>query len=318
MFALMGRAPRSHHHGRPQDRPERPGELAHAGQAAAHGQPARPPLHSPDGGREAEDKQREKCERRFRGWGLAANIASALATIFAAAFAAGAYEASLRAVGEARSQVEAARTANGIARDALVAADRPWVRVDVSMNGPVRTSLKGTNFSLRFTLKNVGHSPAMLVALHASMVLDAQATDLLADQRKLCGPLRAGAPQSVGDGKFLFPDQEVVLVRGTSFDLSRANVDRWSLTGAPRSLKLQLSPAVVGCVAYRFASGDDRQHQTGFIYSIHRTGDAPLSRLLPIEVEFDQVFREEESTNVLAEEIALRPDGRDGAGFYAD
>jgi hypothetical protein len=65
-----------------------------------------------------------------------------------------------RNVEVARKSSLAAQRSADLAEKALVAANRPWIKVDVMVGGPIVYDVNGANFSIKFILKNIGRSPA--------------------------------------------------------------------------------------------------------------------------------------------------------------
>lgn len=61
----------------------------------------------------------------------------------------------------ARAAAQAATGQAELAREALVAAHRPWIKVGAELAGPVRYNESGNIvFPIRFAFENIGHSPA--------------------------------------------------------------------------------------------------------------------------------------------------------------
>jgi hypothetical protein len=67
-----------------------------------------------------------------------------------------------RSIEVARRSANAAKESADIAKNALVATNRPWImiRADIAVAGPIFYNVNGVNFTLRYILRNVGHSPA--------------------------------------------------------------------------------------------------------------------------------------------------------------
>jgi hypothetical protein len=61
---------------------------------------------------------------------------------------------------------KAASDANRLNRDNFLATERPWVKVDIEVAGPLFYDVNGVNVALRFRLKNIGHSPATHISIN--------------------------------------------------------------------------------------------------------------------------------------------------------
>ncbi len=59
--------------------------------------------------------------------------------------------------------ITAAEKSAEVAERALIAAHRPWVKADIQVGGPIFYNVNGANFTLGFSLKNIGRSPALNV-----------------------------------------------------------------------------------------------------------------------------------------------------------
>ena len=75
----------------------------------------------------------------------------------------------------------AAKESADTAKNALVAANRPWIKADISVGGPVFYNVNGMNFTLRFILKNVGHSPATNIWVEAQILAPALGVETIGD-----------------------------------------------------------------------------------------------------------------------------------------
>ena len=118
------------------------------------------------------DERQQRCERRYWIVTGITSVAATLATVVAAGFAIGAYNASWESVKEARNQViEANRQANeavrqsGILRDTLIASNRAWLDMDIEIASDLNPQVDGENLTVQATVHNFGHSPALGVFL---------------------------------------------------------------------------------------------------------------------------------------------------------
>jgi hypothetical protein len=83
------------------------------------------------------------------------------------------------------------------AERSLIAANRPWIKVDLRVGGPIHYNANGANFTLIYVLNNIGNSPALNVDVRPRVInfmLNAR-TELLKDiegWKKLDSPIWRG------------------------------------------------------------------------------------------------------------------------------
>ena len=145
---------------------------------------------------------------------------------------------------------------------------RPWVKVETEIAGPLEFIIGGFgNLPLRFTLTNVGKSPAFNFTLVPWGFLVFQGhDDPQKEQRERCGRWRDQSLDNPARGSVLFPGDHLVWdqlgVRGVGFspdEMQKGLVDE----NGQRDLHIW----VIGCADYVFGE-PKRHHQTGFIYSL--------------------------------------------------
>lgn len=159
---------------------------------------------------------------------------------------------------------ETAKKSVEIGEKALVAANRPWIKIDLQVAGPIKYDATGANITLRYGLRNIGHSPATNVSIELNVFAPAIGIDKILDSRaelqKIVAALKARPPGPFGLA--LFPDetvaQEITVTIGTD-ELKRI------------TQKVEfVTPYIIGAVDYRFGI-DEKSHQTGFIIEVHRS-----------------------------------------------
>jgi hypothetical protein len=156
------------------------------------------------------------------------------------------------------------RTAE-IAEKALVAANRPWVKVDIQVGGPIFYNENGANFTLRFVMKNIGHSPATNVWPSSRVIFPviSETTprnfDPRGEMQKDIAHLKTRPPSPFGFA--LFPDD--IIIQDITMTMSRDDIKRAT------ELIEAIYPTVIGAVDYRMGF-DEKSHQTGFIVQIKR------------------------------------------------
>jgi hypothetical protein len=108
----------------------------------------------------------------------------------------------------ANTHARAAEEANKINRGLLIATQRHWVSVKLLINGSLTYNEAGANFPLRFTLKNIGHTPAIRAWPHARPVLIGEALDLGQRQRAFFEEVKGPKYHAVL-GRTIFPNDEI-------------------------------------------------------------------------------------------------------------
>jgi hypothetical protein len=167
----------------------------------------------------------------------------------------------------AKSSAEAAKRSADIAERALVASNRPWVKVEPTAIGDIVYNVNGANFPIQYTLSNIGHAPATNVWIDARIAAPAIGVDGSYDPRsellKEIASLKARPP--VGFGVTLFPGEAIsqtVTVSIGADELKRI------------TQKVQfIFPTIFGAADYRIGF-DDKAHDTGFMFRVGRS-DAP-------------------------------------------
>jgi hypothetical protein len=183
-----------------------------------------------------------------------------------------------------RKAAEAALTSAQTAERQLVLSERPWVKIE-SVPGPTKPLTYddgGANLTLKFALRNVGHSPAGSVRIEvAAYPLGAptRSQDYVAEQKKLCDPIRADKPNPHEPGYRLFPGD--LMMEEIGFSIHKNEIDQ-TIEKISAAIQKRLSPSetsfipvIVGCVDYRFDFAPDEHHQTPFIFRLLNKRDAP-------------------------------------------
>jgi hypothetical protein len=159
------------------------------------------------------------------------------------------------------------------ARTATELSQRPWVSIDPIQLTDLIFDRNGAHVSVAFTLKNSGHSPAAHTFLEAELFpLQGEnfVFSALDRQQHICGPLRARADNDRAEfATFtLFPDVAIPKSIGLSVGMDQINQAERHDGGKPFLMEL----LILGCVDYRFEF-EKGHHQTGFMYSLARSGD---------------------------------------------
>jgi hypothetical protein len=192
-----------------------------------------------------------------------------------------------RAVGDAamaaraaQDSADAAKDGVKLARKAFTADQRPWVSVVISIISPVTYDQAGSaQITFRFTLRNVGRSPATNVDVFPK-IYPSSNKRLLArlEQKQMADIARIPSPpeEFFGDiflGDVLFPGSEPMTIE------MRLTVNRGEIDAAIAEIGAEhryFVPVIVGSVGYGFTFEGGR-HQTGFIAEVLKIEDTPKS-----------------------------------------
>ncbi len=140
---------------------------------------------------------------------------------------------------------------------AFEAAQRPWVAVEMSIMSDLTYNESGdAEITIRFTMRNVGHSPAVDVLVIPTLFMGSSER-ARAEREKSCEGLRKRPPADMG--QTLFPGQ-------TSTQDVRLSFTRQQIIQANKSLPepYVLALSLIGCVDYRVMIARRDHHQTTF------------------------------------------------------
>ena len=158
-----------------------------------------------------------------------------------------------------------ARRAADAAENIFVATQRPWVKVSIDAAGPLVYDESGANVAFRFTLENIGNSPARNVWVEARLIAqgiglaDEPLSDARHLQRQLIAELKGRGPSPYGF--VLFPKD--VAAQDIPFNIPQDELTR--ITQRVDFMHIQL----VGAVDYNSGFGAE-SHQTGFVVEVGR------------------------------------------------
>ncbi|MGC1777090.1 MAG: hypothetical protein WBB34_04035 [Xanthobacteraceae bacterium] len=127
--------------------------------------------------------------------------------------------------------------------DAMNAERRPWVfATNISISRPVVHDGEGLHISLKFDLRNGGHSPAVQTAVKFNTRIGS--LNFLDEEKIVC----AGQP---GLGNTIFPDSPAT--QEVSDLLSESQTAAAAATGIK-----YMVPIIVSCISYRFPDREGR------------------------------------------------------------
>jgi len=179
---------------------------------------------------------------------------------------------------------DAARSAANTAAKALEVSDRAWISVDASVSGPLTfDDTNGVYVGFRFTLNNVGRSPAQGVHISPELVMTVLLSNTESEQKRICEGHAKAVKAGVRHQEYtVFPGEPDI--EEERIQLSTKEIDAFysptekALGGRPDPLPIGL----VGCVDYTFLSSPVH-HQTGFAFQIlTRDTRGPLISQTPI------------------------------------
>lgn len=180
---------------------------------------------------------------------------------------------------KADAQSQDIQTELAIGRDDFVSTHRPWVAFETKIGA--RGIWYETDGSLRFTLvftcKNIGTTPALGVSVNSNAYLWVPIPSDVETQKTICKSLSVPMTNDHVAGTAIFP--EAVEPIEVTYGITKANLDAYVAQG--KSIII----TIAGCVDYEFSFGAHVAHQSGFIYYLgkpHPT-KATLAPILPME-----------------------------------
>ena len=247
----------------------------HGSEPAGHDQPLRAaPLPSPDERQYASDERHKRGERIYWRVTGAASVVATIAAGAAAWFAYGAFT-------ETRRQADTAQ-------EALIAADRPWIKV-LGLSAPeVEIRDGGVFLNARLSVKNIGRSPAQHTHVRARLQADGSAIDEARDAEAFC---REAAVRGIPFVESLiFPDDDRALAVHAladvriiaqhwrdrierDFQMARSAFGDDPVAERRRAERLsypvRVGLTLIGCITYVIPTGRS-YGQTAFIYGFNR------------------------------------------------
>lgn len=177
----------------------------------------------------------------------------------------------MRSNAVSRRAVRKSDEATSLARQTLIATQRPWLQiVDCGIKGSLEWDELGNGVvPCRFLLKNTGNSPAITVSFNVSKLihLRGENTDIISLYRAYCDRCQRGliAPQQ---GYIVFPDQTLDVPWKFTLDeddFTKALANEASFRGVGKEVRIHM----IVCVTYNTKLDSERRH-TGGIYEIRR------------------------------------------------
>jgi len=173
----------------------------------------------------------------------------------------------------AADTAQAAKQSAEVAKDTLVATNRPWISVDIGIASDLTYDAQGdARIVIKFILKNVGKSPATNVRIEPEFAVifgDSRPFQkAISDRQKL-------RPAGLGNlGVTLFPGE--TQIHSHNLPISRVAIDTYIKKmaadygeEAAKTMGMSFLPTLVGCVDYKFTFAEGH-HQTGFILDLRK------------------------------------------------
>jgi hypothetical protein len=139
------------------------------------------------------------------------------------------------------------------AKDTLIASERPWVTLDVGISGPFIIDANGANVRTRMTLQNVGHSPAIGVAIWTRFYpYTLNNRDAASERQKVCSQ----APIDPTTTGTIFQESKPSDIPRGDYLLQ---IEKAELDNMIQSKGL-IAPTIMVCVVYRTTFNDELHH----------------------------------------------------------
>jgi hypothetical protein len=207
----------------------------------------------------------------------------------------------------------AAQQSANVARDTLVATERPWISVKMQI-GPKGLSFDrdGAHLDVTIILKNSGKTPAVGVSIQGMPQLEPPVSIVhglpimrgIAAQDEICNAAKRQPFDLKGVGFTIFPGD--TLTTNMLFGFGNEEAVKNIIAEQSQNPNRLYYPVFVGCVDYFTTLGDDLHHQSRFYYNVGRvsTGGELMQ------------FRYSDGDR-LASELILNP-WIEASGFQAD
>lgn len=270
----------------------------------------RPPQRNPhperNEWREEEDLRAQRDMSRWAFWSL---IASWVATVGSGIGIflvwqtlrqnRGATEAANAAVGIAQQSLEETRKTTQITQKQLIAAQRPWLKVQIVIDSPLVHADDGTvSLSILFIVQNIGNYPAKDVWLNPKMSIPAfNAPEMMSNIHlaSVVQETRESGDRFSSFGHFIFPGDPISM--RWIFKIGKDEIK------AATQMVQFATPVLAGSISYRFDTSEE-MHQTAFVRHICRTDrDRPEAKAA--NRAQDAIFMDE--GNIAKEDLTFRP-----------
>lgn len=201
---------------------------------------------------------------------------------------------------------KAAKESSDTAKNALIAANRPWIKTEIQVGGPIFYNVNGVNFTIHYVLKNIGRSPATNIMVNPQVFAPAIGVDASFDLRGELMKVIVAQKAHVRNpfGFALFPDE-------TAIQNVTVSIPQDELKRITQKVEF-IMPTILGTISYRMGL-DTEVHQTGFMFEVRRS-DRPRPESIEKKRSPIAIFPDE--GDIREEDIRLFRSFFDGG--YAD
>jgi hypothetical protein len=217
------------------------------------------------------------------GVGVVFSILAAAGAVGAAIYARGAYVQARNQADADWASAEAAKQQAGIAQQALIDSNRPWIAAEIQQWSDLAYGPNGLTLTLAIKITNTGNAPAIGVNVSPGFLtpesFNLHEEDQIDKLRQKCGSL---AKQGLGlnrwpVGGLLYPNQPSTQFITIFFPIKdiAASTAAWSKQLKAPDLAAHgiINPSIYICIDYVLPA-DGSHHQTGEILDIYRTNPA--------------------------------------------
>ncbi len=160
-----------------------------------------------------------------------------------------------------------------MAEATLIASNRPWLDLDISISGPLTFDQEGAHLPIVVSTQNVGHSPAVRVSDSQEFVQSLLSTNPQPWQelKKVCDQAAGQSAQSLNRGLTVTifggkPQLRQIRMNMGPQELSKSLRDIFpDMKEIPPTIDAQ----VIWCVGYR-GDFETTTHRTGYIWEVRR------------------------------------------------
>jgi hypothetical protein len=219
---------------------------------------------------EAESPKWSDEERTYYRRYLRTQRAIVLITLGGIALALFTLRALNKSVSAANRQADAAATQAQTARQEFELSERPWVSADPIQFSDLTFDKTAGHFTIRFLLKNTGHSPAAHAHIEAQLTpikVDQIFKEPLERQKQLCDAARYRNTTGEFAAFTLFPGGQTT--RDVVMSMAQADIANAEFRPPNTKERPFIVPIIVGCIDYQFEFKPGH-HQTGFLYTLYR------------------------------------------------
>lgn len=166
----------------------------------------------------------------------------------------------LRQTSITKESADAAKRVAETSAKELELTQRPWVKVQATISGPLTFDSNGVSVSLLVAISNIGRTPAMGLWVYPKLILGQPKADPVRDRASLC---EDAASLSSIIGYTLYPNDKP-FEQGWTFSASKTEIAE-ALKNIPF-----LVPIALVCVGYHPYFNEKTPYFTGVTYTIEQ------------------------------------------------